>query len=74
MEDRLLLSLREAAKRLGVSERHLWGLTAPRGPVPCVRFGGRVMYRPEDLRDYLARATLRPTADLPASPQAEGRR
>ena len=35
----LALRLREAAKALGISPRTLWGLTAPRGPIPGVRVG-----------------------------------
>jgi predicted DNA-binding transcriptional regulator AlpA len=35
----LALRPREAAKALGISARTLWGLTAPRGPIPCLRIG-----------------------------------
>lgn len=58
----LALRPREAAKALGISPRTLWGLTAPRGPIPCVRVGvGK------------RRAVLYPTAELQAwlSRQAE---
>jgi len=48
---RLLLSAREAAKMLAISERTLWSITAPRGPLPCVRIGRVVRY---DLRDLQA--------------------
>jgi len=48
---RLLLSVREAAKMLAISERTLWSITAPRGPLPCVRIGRSVRY---DLRDLQA--------------------
>ena len=37
--DPLSLRPRDAARALGISERTLWGLTAPRGPIPCVRIG-----------------------------------
>jgi hypothetical protein len=37
----LLLKTREAAAALGISERLLWSLTAPRGPIPVVRLPGR---------------------------------
>jgi len=36
---KLLLSAREAARALSISERTLWGLSAPRGPIPIVRIG-----------------------------------
>lgn len=35
----LALRPRDAAKALGLSPRTLWGLTAPRGPIPCLRVG-----------------------------------
>lgn len=38
---RLLLTSREAAKALAVSERTLWQLTAPRGPILSIRVGKR---------------------------------
>lgn len=47
----LLLTPRDAAQALAVSERTLWGLTAPRGPLPAVRIGRAVRYS----RDALAR-------------------
>jgi hypothetical protein len=52
----LALRPRDAAVALGISERLLWTLTAPRGPIPCKRRGGRggvVLYRPEDLDAWL---------------------
>mgnify|MGYP001287929504 CR=1 FL=1 len=50
---KILLTLREAAEALGISERTLWSMTAPRGPVPVVRIGGRaVRYRVEALEQF----------------------
>ena len=50
---------REAAKALGISARTLWGLTAPRGPIPCLRIGhGKrrtVLYPVAELQAWLAR-------------------
>jgi len=55
----LALRPREAAKALGISARTLWGLTAPRGPIPCLRIGhGRrktVLYPVADLQAWLRR-------------------
>lgn len=55
----LALRPREAAKALGISERTLWGLTDPRGPIPCVRVGGgkrqTVLYPVAELQAWLAR-------------------
>ena len=53
-DPRLLIPARDAAKALSISERTLWGLTAPRGPIPCVRLGGRVLYSPEALCRWIA--------------------
>jgi predicted DNA-binding transcriptional regulator AlpA len=52
----LLLSMREAARMLGISERTLWSLTAPRGPIKCVRTSadGRVLYSRQSLVDWIA--------------------
>ncbi|NLS95897.1 MAG: helix-turn-helix domain-containing protein [Planctomycetaceae bacterium] len=41
---RLALRPREAAESLGISEKGLWQITSPRGSIPCVRVGSRVMY------------------------------
>jgi len=51
----------ELAKRLGISERHLWALNASgRLPRP-VRFGRSVRWSAEELRDWLAAGA--PTRD-----------
>jgi hypothetical protein len=56
---RLSLRPREAAKALGISARTLWGLTAPRGPIPCVRVGSgkrqTVLYPTATLQAWLTR-------------------
>lgn len=54
--DGLALALRpkDAAKALGIGQRTLWGLTAPRGPIPCARIGSCVVYAIDDLRRWLA--------------------
>ena len=52
-EAKLLLSIRETAKCIGVSEKTLWTLTAPRGPIPAIRFGRAVRYSPDDLRAWI---------------------
>lgn len=50
----LALRPREAAKALGIGERLLWDLTAPRGPIPCARVGTARLYPVEALRKWLA--------------------
>jgi phage antirepressor YoqD-like protein len=49
-----LLNVRETAKLLGVSERSLWSITAPRGKLQCVRLGNRVLYSENSLDRYIA--------------------
>ena len=55
----LALRPREAAKALGISARTLWGLTTPRGPIPCLRIGhGKrqtVLYPVADLQAWMSR-------------------
>jgi len=70
---RLLLSAREAAFQLGgISLRHLWALTAPRGPIPCVKLGRRVFYRPADLEEFARQAARRQAAAATPQADAEG--
>ncbi len=49
----LLLTARQAARELAISERTLWGLTA-RGEIPCVRIGRAVRYSRSDLVAWIA--------------------
>ncbi len=51
----LALRPREAAKALGISERMLWSLTAPRGPIQSVRVGSCVLYPVTGLQAWLDR-------------------
>ena len=51
---KLLLSARDAAKALSICEKTLWSLTAPRGPIPCVRLGRAVRFDLDDLRAFIA--------------------
>ncbi|MCO6455098.1 MAG: helix-turn-helix domain-containing protein [Pirellulaceae bacterium] len=55
--DSLALRPREAAKALGISPRTLWGLTVPRGPIPCLRIGNgkrqTVLYPVAELTTWL---------------------
>jgi hypothetical protein len=51
----LLLTRPQAARSLNVSERLLFGLTKPRGPIPAIRLPGRGKPRAVryDVRDLL---------------------
>jgi len=50
-----LLTYREAAKVLGVTERTVWTLVDG-GVLPAVRFGRSVRIDPADLRAFIERA------------------
>ena len=52
--DKLLITPREAAETLSVCEKTLWSLTAPRGPIRCVRLGRSVRYSVDALREFIA--------------------
>jgi hypothetical protein len=58
---RLLLKTPEAADALAISERALWELTQPRGPIPVVRIPGRgeearaIRYSLDDLREFIGK-------------------
>jgi hypothetical protein len=49
----LLLTIRETAAALRISERTLWSMTQPRGPIPVVRIGVRTLYDPRALQDWI---------------------
>jgi hypothetical protein len=51
----LAVNAAQAAQMISVSQRTLWGLTAPRGPIPAARINRRVVYRVADLDAYLCR-------------------
>jgi hypothetical protein len=48
-----LRSVKDTAKYLGVSQRTLWAISAPRGPLPVVKIGTRCLYDPVDLQRYI---------------------
>ena len=50
-------TLREAAARLSISYRTLWGLVH-RGEIPAARVGGRLLLAEDDLERYLAEHRL----------------
>lgn len=51
---RLLITSREAAACMSISERTLWTLTN-QGDLPCVRIGRSVRYDPRDLEAWIER-------------------
>ena len=50
---KLLLSAREAAAALSICEKSLWNFTQPRGPIPSVKIGSRVLFSPSDLQNWI---------------------
>jgi len=54
----LMVGTREAARLLSLSERTLWTLTAPRGPIPAVRIGRIVRYPVDALRDWVKQSKV----------------
>jgi len=52
-EHKEVWSVRETAAKLGISERTLFSITAPRGTLKAIKIGSRVAYRPESVADWL---------------------
>jgi len=50
---RKLLTRDEVAAMLGVTVRHLIRMTAPKGPLPCIKIGRRLMFDPLDVAAYI---------------------
>ena len=49
----LLLTPRETARAMSMSERTLYSLTEPRGDIPVIRAGGNIVrYSVSDLREW----------------------
>jgi excisionase family DNA binding protein len=64
-ELRLLLSAKQTAQRLNISERHLYNLTK-QGQIECVRTGRRMKrYTPDGIQRYIARHTHGPESGDP---------
>lgn len=51
-EGQMLLTEKQAAKALTMSQRKLWTLRE-KGEIACVKSGRRVMYDPSDLRAWI---------------------
>lgn len=50
----MLMRIDEVAKLLDVSERTVWALTQPRGPIRAIRVGKRsVRYAADDIQRYM---------------------
>jgi len=51
--DKKLFSIKETAKILGVSERSVWAITAPRGKLVSCKIGCRVLYSQESIDRFI---------------------
>lgn len=48
-----MLTAEQAALQLGISKNALYGLAAPRGPIPCYRLSPRsIRFKEEDIQEY----------------------
>ena len=57
-----LLSIREVADQTGLCEKSVWNSTAPRGSLPCVKLGARILYRPDDVTAWIESRVIRPAS------------
>jgi predicted DNA-binding transcriptional regulator AlpA len=48
-----LLTARQCAARLQISERSVWAISAPRGALRCVRIGKLCRYDPADVTLFI---------------------
>ncbi|RMF86427.1 MAG: DNA-binding protein [Planctomycetota bacterium] len=62
---KLVLSAREAAELLGISERHLYNLRKTQG-LPWLRLGQRVVYPLDALQAWIAERTERDASNTEA--------
>ena len=69
LPDALLVDARTAARMLSISERSLWSITAPRGPVAVVVIGRSVRYSIDDLQKFIDhQKQQRPASDQTGEP------
>jgi hypothetical protein len=70
----LLLTARDAARALSISEKTLWSLTEPRGPIPMIRVGERsIRYSVVALEKWIAEAQTS-AVELSNEPFGDGAR
>ena len=55
-----LLSIRDVADQTGLCEKSVWNSTAPRGSLPCVKLGARILFRAEDVSAWIESRVIRP--------------
>lgn len=55
-----LLRVDQVADLLGVSERTIFSVTAPRGGLVAIKIGGSLRYHPVDIERYLDSSKIHP--------------
>jgi hypothetical protein len=53
ISEKLLLSARDASRRLSICEKTLWSRTVPRGSIPAIKIGSRVLYSVTALQNWI---------------------
>lgn len=66
------MNVAQAARLLGVSERLVYDLAAPAGPIPCTRIGRRIIFDEADVAAY-REAHRCQSAGTPATSAGEDR-
>jgi len=61
--ERLTVGINEAAEMLGICQKTVYTMTSPRGDLPCVRVGTRVLYSVEDIRAWVESRKTRPATE-----------
>lgn len=57
-----LLTIREASKLLNLCEKSIWNHCCPRGDLPCVKLGARLLFRRDDINAWVDSRVVRPAA------------
>lgn len=57
-----LLTIREARQLLKLCEKSIWNHCCPRGDLPCVKLGSRLLFRREDINAWVESRVVRPAA------------
>ncbi len=63
----LLLTRREAAAALRISERLLWTMSEPRGDIPVIQLGRSIRYSVEALQQWIAQQQEHPNPNRSAA-------
>jgi excisionase family DNA binding protein len=62
-----LITAKEAAAIMGISAGAVYDLAAPRGPLPCYRFGGALRFDPADVDTYMQSCRCEPVTPVKVS-------